>query len=115
MRLWLAGEAVFAAALGACALVRGLAPDVWQTEKPMDMAIVNAINRSETFPPHDPWLSGHDLNYYYFGHYVIGLLVRLTGVDPAFGYNLSSPSSSRSAAAAVFAVAAAVYAGGAGS
>ena len=37
----------------------------------MDMAFINAINQSGTFPPHDPWMSGESLNYYYFGHVVL--------------------------------------------
>ena len=80
MRLWLAGEAVFTVAFFAWALLRSFAPDVWNTEKPMDMAFVNAVNRSEWFPPHDPWMSGESLNYYYFGHYVVALLIRATGI-----------------------------------
>ncbi|MGH3066610.1 MAG: DUF2298 domain-containing protein, partial [Gaiellaceae bacterium] len=45
LRLWLAGEAVFTIAFFAWALLRSFAPDVWNTEKPMDMAFVNAVNR----------------------------------------------------------------------
>ncbi len=56
----------------------------------MDMAIVNAVNRAESFPPPDPWQSGTEVNYYYFGHYLVAFLVRLTGVDPAVGFNLGS-------------------------
>ena len=43
----------------------------------MDMAFVNALNASSSFPPHDPWMAGEDLNYYYLGHLAMAML------DPA--------------------------------
>ena len=49
------------------------APDVWNTEKPMDMAFMTAINASDTFPPQDPWMAGESLNYYYFGHLLMAM------------------------------------------
>jgi YYY domain-containing protein len=104
--LWLAGEAIFTAAFFAWALLRSFAPDVWATEKPMDMAFVNAVNRSESFPPHDPWLSGESLNYYYFGHYIVALLIRMLGIDPGTGFNLGVAMFYALTATAVFAVAA---------
>jgi uncharacterized membrane protein len=69
------------------------------------MAFVNAVNRSESFPPHDPWMSGESLNYYYFGHYVVALLIRGTGVDPASGFNLGVALFYGLTASALFAVA----------
>ena len=42
----------------AMALLVAYSPDVWNTEKPMDMAFLNAANRADTFPPQDPWLAG---------------------------------------------------------
>ena len=54
----------------------------------MDMAIVNSINTSGQFPPHDPWFAGSHLNYYYFGHYIVAFLVRTVGIAPEVGYNL---------------------------
>src|SRR4051812_15940497 len=51
--LWLGAEAVFAVAFAAMALLVSYSPDVWGTEKPMDMAFVNAANASAHFPPHD--------------------------------------------------------------
>ena len=42
MRLWLVGEALFTVCFAGWALIRSFSPEVLQTEKPMDMAIVNA-------------------------------------------------------------------------
>lgn len=109
IQLWLVGEGLFAAGFLVWALVRSYAPDVWQTEKPMDMAFINAINRSPWFPPHDPWLSGATINYYYFGHYVVAFLIRLTGVDPSVGFNLGVAFFYALSLSSVFAVASALY------
>ena len=84
----LAFEALFAVAFSVCAVFNAFSPDVWQTEKPMDMALINATVTSEGHPPHDPWMAGEDLNYYYLGHLAMGVLVRLTDVEPSAGYNL---------------------------
>ena len=46
IRLWLGSEVVFAVAFAAMALLVAYSPDVWGTEKPMDMAFVNASNAS---------------------------------------------------------------------
>jgi YYY domain-containing protein len=106
---WLAGEGVFTVAFAGWALLRSFSPEVWQTEKPMDMAIVNAVNRADWFPPHDPWQAGEDVNYYYYGHYLVGFLMRLTGVDPAVGFNLGVAFVYGLVAAAVFGVAATLW------
>ena len=107
--LWLVGEIVFSACFGLWALVRSFAPDIVQTEKPMDMAIVNSINTSGHFPPHDPWFAGSHLNYYYFGHYIVAFLVRTVGIAPEVGYNLGLALFFALTASAVFAVASALY------
>ena len=75
-RLFWGAEAVFLVAFAAMALLVAYSPDVWNTEKPMDMAFLNAANRADTFPPQDPWLAGADLNYYYLGHLAMAVLVR---------------------------------------
>ena len=107
--LWLAGELVFTVAFFGWALLRSFEPAVWQTEKPMDMALVNVVNKSEHFPPHDPWQAGTDVNYYYLGHYLVAFLVRLTGVDPAVGFNLGIALFFALVTSAVFGVAAVLY------
>lgn len=84
----LAAEVTFVVSFLAFALFLAFSPDVWGTEKPMDMAFVNATIASESFPPHDPWFAGETLDYYYFGHLMAGVIIRLTGVEPTAGYNL---------------------------
>ena len=65
------------------------APAVNHTEKPMDFAFLNAILKSAYFPPEDPWLSGHSISYYYFGHFMMAMLTKLTAVPSNISYNLS--------------------------
>ena len=85
--LWSEGLAL--AAFAGMALLVAYSPDVWQTEKPMDMAFVNAAGDARHFPPDDPWMAGEDLNYYYLGHLMAAGLIRLSAVAPDVGYNLS--------------------------
>lgn len=87
-------EALFTAALVFLALLRAqeygfVGPHPWGTERPMDYAFFNAIRASTVFPPHDPWMSGYSINYYYFGYLFMAAVSLVTGVHPAVGYNLS--------------------------
>jgi YYY domain-containing protein len=88
-RLLIGAEATFAAAFAGFAVVRAYAADVRGTEAPMDMAFLAATHAGGSFPPPDPWLAGEELNYYYFGHYLMAFVVRLAGVAPDEGYNLA--------------------------
>ncbi|MDA0137968.1 DUF2298 domain-containing protein [Solirubrobacter deserti] len=88
-RLFWGAELVFVAVYALGVLFAASAPDVWNTEKPMDMAFITAINASDSFPPHDPWMSGETLNYYYFGHVVFAWPLQLLGLRPDAGYLLS--------------------------
>jgi YYY domain-containing protein len=84
----IANEALFALAFVLFALFRAYNPEIMGTEKPMEFAFLNAILRSDTFPPHDPWLSGFGISYYYFGYLMMALLTRLSGVASAVAFNL---------------------------
>jgi YYY domain-containing protein len=100
--LWLGAEAVFAGSYALMALLVSYSPDVWGTEKPMDMAFINAIDASSSFPPHDPWMAGEPLNYYYLGHVAMALPGELLGTQPSVAYNLALALLFGLAAAAVF-------------
>jgi len=88
LRLVVTTEAVFLAAFGLWAVVRAAAPEAAGTEKPMELAFINAILHSSTFPPHDPWLSGYSISYYYFGYVMVAMLSRLNGLTGEIGFNL---------------------------
>lgn len=86
---WLRDEAVFLGALSLFAALRALQPDIFGAEKYMDFAFFNTLVRAEHFPPEDPWMSGVEINYYYFGYLLFANVARLTRVPPAVAYNLS--------------------------
>jgi len=81
-------ELVFAVAFGLWAVVRAYNPQISATEKPMEFAFLNAILRSEHFPPLDPWLSGFAISYYYFGYVMMAMLTRLAAVPSEMAFNL---------------------------
>ena len=85
----IATEAIFLIAFVLWVVVRAYNPEILWTEKPMDFAFINGILRSEYFPPLDPWLSGHHLNNYYFGHMIMATLTNLTSIPSAITFNLS--------------------------
>ncbi|MEJ7617494.1 MAG: DUF2298 domain-containing protein [Pyrinomonadaceae bacterium] len=58
------------------------------TEKPMDFALMNAILASAQMPPHDPWLAGGHISYYYGGYFIVASLAKLTGTPYGVNYNL---------------------------
>ena len=108
-RLLLGEEALFAGAFLAFVGVRLLNPDLWQPwnggEKFMEFAFLNAILRSPHFPPYDPYFAGGILNYYYFGLYLVSLLIKLTGIAPEVAFNLAVPGLFALTAVGLFSVA----------
>ncbi len=90
-RLLLTIEVLFAISLASWAVFRAYAPDKIMSaggEKWMEIAFLNAILESPTFPPQDPWLSGFAISYYYFGYVMMALVTRLSGTVSGIGFEL---------------------------
>lgn len=76
--------------------VRWYNPDLWHPwlggEKPADFSFFQSAIRTVYFPPYDPWLSGHYVNYYYYGYVVAAVPTKLLGILPSIAYNLVLPT-----------------------
>ncbi len=81
-------EILFFLAFAFLAFVRAGNPEIVGTEKPMELAFINAILHSPTFPPHDPWLSSYAISYYYFGYVMTAMLAKATGTLGSVAFNL---------------------------
>lgn len=97
-------EVVFFVFFAGWTVVRAANPEAAYTEKPMELAFVNSILQSDSFPPQDPWLSGYAISYYYFGYVLVSMLTRVTGVASSVAFNLSSSLWFGMTAAAVYGV-----------
>ncbi len=108
-RLILGQEALFAGAYLVFVVVRLLNPDLWHPwnggEKFMESAFLNATLRSPVFPPYDPYFAGGTINYYYFGLYLVGLPIRLSGIATEVAFNLATPALFAMSAVAAFSIA----------
>ncbi len=89
-RLVLVVELLFAGAWALWALLRAYSPELTTAggEKFMEIMYLNSIGRSEYFPPHDAWLSGYAISYYYFGYVMIATLTRLSGFAAHLTFNV---------------------------
>ena len=82
-------EVAFLLSFAGMSLVRAANPEILGTEKPMELAFINAILRSESFPPHDAWLSGYAISYYYFGYVFVAMLAKLSATAGSIAFNLA--------------------------
>ncbi|MFN2121849.1 MAG: DUF2298 domain-containing protein, partial [Anaerolineales bacterium] len=102
-------EGLFAAFFIFDLLIRLGNPDLWHPakggERPMDFSFFNAVIKSTTFPPYDPWFAGGYINYYYFGYVLVAMPVKLLGIVPSLAYNFILPTLYAMVALGAFSVA----------
>nr|WP_230972286.1 DUF2298 domain-containing protein [Archaeoglobus neptunius] len=83
-------EAIFVAVFAFFIFLRFLNPHIFDSEKFMDSAFMNAVLKSSSFPPNDPFLAGGKLDfYYYFGHVISAGITLMSFSPPEVGYNIA--------------------------
>ena len=69
--------------------IRSTNSNIEGTEKFMNLAFMNVLNRSEYLPAPDPWFSGGNINYYYIGHYLFTFVGKAVNISMSYVYNLA--------------------------
>lgn len=84
-------EGLFVATFLLAALFLMQKPEIYfgYSEDFMDAAFLQSLLRTDLLPPADPWSAGMGLAYYYFGHLAAAVLIALSGVQAAVGYNIA--------------------------
>jgi uncharacterized membrane protein len=89
--------------------LRILNPDLWHPwlggEKMLEIGFLNAVVKSAHMPPYDPYFAGGILNYYYYGLFIVGVLIKFTGIQPDIAFNLAVPTLAALTALNVFSLA----------
>ncbi len=85
-------EVLFLMAFVLWAAVRATQPQLATAggEKWMEIAFLNALQRSPSMPPHDPWLSGFAISYYYLGYHLLSMLTSLASVPATVAFTLGN-------------------------
>jgi uncharacterized membrane protein len=87
-KIFVIEELIFFSTLFFWSYIRGNAPDIHGLEKFMDFGMLNSILRNNYFPPTDMWYSGSPINYYYFGHLITAIIIKMSSIPSGIGYNL---------------------------
>jgi len=81
-------ELLFLGGLTVWTLIRGFQPDIEGLEKFMDFGFINSILSTRYLPPADMWFAGNPINYYWFGHFVVALLTKISNIPSGITFNL---------------------------
>jgi len=68
--------------------VKAHEPTIRDLEKFMDFGFMKSTLNSLYFPAPDMWYVGLPINYYYFGHTVVAVLTKISGLPLTYTYNL---------------------------
>lgn len=98
-------EGIFIGVLWLLGWLRTFNPQVEGTEKFMDQAFLSSIIHAQHLPPPDPWLSGFSINYYYFGHFLLGTLAKLFDTPSSIAFNVGIAVIAALAASTIFGIA----------
>jgi uncharacterized membrane protein len=85
-------EILFFTVLFSWSIIRGFQPEINGLEKFMDFGFINSILRGPYMPPSDMWWAGGTINYYYFGHFTIALLTKISAIPSNYTFNLALAS-----------------------
>ena len=88
-KIIIAQESLFSIGFLYWSMVRGHQPDINGLEKFMDLGFINSILRTTYLPPPDMWFAGSPINYYWFGHFTIAVITKLSLVPSTVTYNLA--------------------------
>lgn len=80
-------EAIFLLMVLILGWLRSFQPDIVTYERFMDEGFLASIMRSQHFPPSDMWYAGYSINYYYYAHYIVAMLAKLSGQIPSVAFN----------------------------
>lgn len=97
-----AAQVVFLVFFALFAALRANDPNITNTEKPMEILMLNAAVSTEFAPPADPWLAGETVAYYYGGYWNLGGISTLSDVPAASAFNLSLALIAAMSASAMF-------------
>lgn len=107
------GELIFVSIFAFFLLIRAFRPEIGGLdigmvgEKWMDLAFLNAVGRSDCFPPIDPWFSSRVIDcYYYFSYLVTSIMIKITSISASIAYNLAVATYAALLGSAVFGIAA---------
>jgi uncharacterized membrane protein len=88
VKLIVAEEVLFLGSLLLWSYVKGHEPTINGLEKFMDYGFTKSILDGAYFPPKDMWFAGGNINYYYFGHLMMAVVTRISGMNLGITFNL---------------------------
>ncbi len=71
-------------------LCRAHNPAIFWGERPMDFSLLNAMTRTLSYPPVDPWFAGDILRYHGWGQFFMAFLGKSVCIPPAHLYNMAT-------------------------